>query len=50
MAISPNGLCGPTFMYTCQDSMFGQCCSRVGRCGNDAVSCGAGCRSQYGVC
>ncbi|KAF2254939.1 carbohydrate-binding module family 18 protein, partial [Trematosphaeria pertusa] len=50
LRVSPNGLCGSFFGYTCLSSNFGQCCGRSGICGDGSESCGAGCMSEYGLC
>ncbi|KAH6713480.1 hypothetical protein BKA61DRAFT_75395 [Leptodontidium sp. MPI-SDFR-AT-0119] len=49
-AISPEGICGGTSGYTCQDSVFGNCCSALGYCGHSAEYCGNGCQSTFGYC
>ncbi|PSN63202.1 hypothetical protein BS50DRAFT_576990 [Corynespora cassiicola Philippines] len=50
LRISPNGLCGNDWDYTCQGSFFGQCCGRNGFCGDDAETCGNGCNNGFGLC
>ncbi|SPO07003.1 uncharacterized protein DNG_09697 [Cephalotrichum gorgonifer] len=51
---SKDGNCGivhgsdtPT---TCLGSDFGDCCSRLGFCGNTTSYCGGGCQPDYGTC
>ncbi|KAL5378241.1 hypothetical protein PMIN02_011272 [Paraphaeosphaeria minitans] len=48
--VSPNGLCGIPFGYTCEGSAFGSCCGAGGICGNDELHCSRGCNPQYGLC
>ncbi|KAJ4169800.1 hypothetical protein NW754_005948 [Fusarium falciforme] len=45
---STDGRCGRSVNYVPCPPKFGLCCSKDGTCGNDTVSCGAGC--QYGDC
>ncbi|KFA54462.1 hypothetical protein S40293_08001 [Stachybotrys chartarum IBT 40293] len=45
---STDGRCGRTVNYVPCPPRFGLCCSQDGLCGNDTLSCGAGC--QYGNC
>jgi hypothetical protein len=45
-----DGACGGTTGQTCLGSVFGDCCSEYGYCGNTAVYCSAGCQSAFGTC
>jgi hypothetical protein len=48
---SDNGLCGQANGgKTCTGSVFGNCCSQWGFCGDTADFCGSGCNSGYGTC
>jgi hypothetical protein len=35
---------------TCQNSVFGNCCSQYGYCGKTTAYCGSGCQSKFGTC
>ena len=48
--VSPNGACGGKDGYTCQGSLFGDCCSSSNFCGSSNNYCGAGCQTNYGKC
>lgn len=48
--ISPDATCGGTKAYTCQGSIFGNCCSPAGWCGSTSAYCGTGCQSNFGTC
>ncbi|KAB5585176.1 hypothetical protein GE09DRAFT_18014 [Coniochaeta sp. 2T2.1] len=43
-----DGICGGE--YTCLGSVYGDCCSENGYCGNTTEYCGAGCNSVFGRC
>ncbi|KAL1890951.1 hypothetical protein Sste5346_007948 [Sporothrix stenoceras] len=43
-----DGICGG--QYTCLGSVYGECCSANGYCGNTAEYCGEGCNPAYGQC
>ncbi|KAF5867467.1 putative glycoside hydrolase family 61 protein [Botrytis fragariae] len=50
-SISINGLCGAdNTNYTCEGSVFGDCCSECGNCGSTSDFCGVGCQSLFGSC
>jgi hypothetical protein len=46
--ISNDGTCGNGL--TCAGSVYGQCCSQHGFCGNGDAYCGAGCQAELGSC
>ncbi|KAL8372365.1 hypothetical protein RB595_001930 [Gaeumannomyces hyphopodioides] len=48
--ISQDATCGQVSGNTCQDSAFGNCCSKYGWCGSSAAHCGSGCQSGFGTC
>ncbi|KAI1632593.1 concanavalin A-like lectin/glucanase domain-containing protein [Biscogniauxia mediterranea] len=50
LPISPNGRCGSPANAICKDSLFGDCCSAYGYCGNTTEYCGLGCQSEFGIC
>ncbi len=52
LTISPDGVCGGLGQQTCKDSMYGNCCSLNGFCGNTTAYCLTfhGCQSDYGDC
>ncbi|GLA29971.1 hypothetical protein M752DRAFT_334546 [Aspergillus phoenicis ATCC 13157] len=51
LIISPDGTCGGTTGYTCEQSAFGDCCSIWGDCGSTSDYCAASsCDSNAGVC
>ena len=43
-----DGICGGE--YTCLGSVYGDCCSLNGYCGNTTDYCGEGCNSLFGTC
>jgi hypothetical protein len=43
-----DGVCGGG--YTCLGSVYGDCCSEVGYCGNTTEYCGEGCNPVFGKC
>jgi hypothetical protein len=43
-----DGICGEN--YTCFGSVYGDCCSANGYCGNSTEYCGEGCNSAFGRC
>lgn len=43
-----DGICGG--QYTCLGSVYGECCSANGYCGNTTEYCGEGCNPAYGQC
>lgn len=47
---STDGTCGGIVGYFCQGTVYGDCCSSGGYCGNTTLFCGAGCQSDYGDC
>ncbi|KAI1262781.1 concanavalin A-like lectin/glucanase domain-containing protein [Xylariaceae sp. FL1019] len=47
---SPNGHCGAKVQAICKGSLFGECCSFYGFCGNTTEYCGLGCQSAFGQC
>lgn len=48
MKISANGECGD--FQTCSGSIYGQCCSKFGYCGDTTAHCGTGCENNFGDC
>jgi beta-glucanase (GH16 family) len=50
LPISPNGHCGANVSTICAGSLFGNCCSAYGYCGNTTEYCGLGCQTAYGTC
>ncbi|KAF2471824.1 uncharacterized protein BDR25DRAFT_342443 [Lindgomyces ingoldianus] len=48
--VSLDGSCGGTGGQTCLGSVFGDCCSEYGYCGNTALYCSTGCQSAFGTC
>ncbi|OJD30305.1 extracellular dihydrogeodin oxidase laccase [Diplodia corticola] len=48
--VSQDGTCGDALGYTCEGSIFGDCCSQYGFCGQTNAYCGEGCRSDLGKC
>jgi hypothetical protein len=52
--VSHDGLCASNSVYnsTCARSVFGQCCSRSGNCGDSLSDCSslAGCQAGFGKC
>lgn len=52
LAVSKNGNCGEKSGQTCLNSMFGNCCSQYGYCGNSNLYCAqsSGCQVKYGKC
>lgn len=48
--VSPDGMCAGTNQYTCQGSVFGNCCSQYGWCGSTTGHCGTGCQAAFGTC
>ncbi|KAI1333889.1 concanavalin A-like lectin/glucanase domain-containing protein [Xylariaceae sp. FL0016] len=50
LPISPNGHCGKDSKKICKGSLFGDCCSFYGYCGNTTEYCGLGCQSGFGIC
>ncbi|KAI6382016.1 hypothetical protein MCOR25_000895 [Pyricularia grisea] len=56
LKVSVTGQCGAASGQTCKGSVFGECCSKSGRCGSSRFHCGAGssstrgCQASYGVC
>ncbi|KAK8189901.1 Cupredoxin [Phyllosticta capitalensis] len=50
-ATSQDGTCGGSSMgFHCKGSVFGECCSQYGYCGNSSAYCDDGCDSKYGSC
>ncbi|KAI6327834.1 hypothetical protein MCOR34_000336 [Pyricularia oryzae] len=47
---SPDGTCGGNTGSTCAGSVFGNCCSSSGWCGNGDAYCGQGCQAGFGNC
>ncbi|PVH72657.1 carbohydrate esterase family 4 protein [Cadophora sp. DSE1049] len=47
---SADGTCGGTKKYTCQGSVYGNCCSQYNWCGNTVDHCGTGCQKGFGTC
>jgi hypothetical protein len=43
-----DGICG--YQYTCLGSVYGDCCSAQGYCGNTTDYCGDGCNPVFGRC
>jgi len=50
LPVSPNGHCGSEAKAICKDSLFGDCCSFYGYCGNTTEYCGLGCQEAFGLC
>ncbi|KAJ5653045.1 hypothetical protein N7490_000048 [Penicillium lividum] len=51
LVLSPDGICGGTTGYTCEQSGFGDCCSIYGDCGSTSDYCAASsCDDSAGVC
>ncbi|KAF2773812.1 hypothetical protein EJ03DRAFT_370678 [Teratosphaeria nubilosa] len=52
LPVSTDGTCGASAQTVCKGSVFGDCCSAYGYCGNttDFCSVTAGCLWQYGRC
>ncbi|TLD31181.1 hypothetical protein PspLS_02847 [Pyricularia sp. CBS 133598] len=56
LKVSMTGQCGASSGLTCKGSVFGECCSKSGRCGSSRFHCGSGssstrgCQASYGVC
>ncbi|CAG8417427.1 unnamed protein product, partial [Penicillium salamii] len=51
LVISPDGTCGGTTGYTCEQSGFGDCCSIYGDCGSTSDYCAtSSCDDSAGVC
>ncbi|KAI1810138.1 concanavalin A-like lectin/glucanase domain-containing protein [Poronia punctata] len=50
LSISSNGHCGEAAKAICQGSLFGDCCSFYGYCGNTTEYCGLGCQGAFGQC
>ncbi|KAI3319287.1 concanavalin A-like lectin/glucanase domain-containing protein [Xylariaceae sp. AK1471] len=50
LPVSPNGHCGSEAKSICKGSLFGECCSFYGYCGNTTEYCGLGCQSAFGQC
>ncbi|XRM44386.1 hypothetical protein ABZX51_007528 [Aspergillus tubingensis] len=51
LIISPDGTCGGTTGYTCEQSSFGDCCSIWGDCGSTSDYCAASsCDTTAGAC
>lgn len=50
LKISEDGRCGGTTGQTCQGSVFGDCCSKKGRCGRKTRHCSCGCQPGFGSC
>ncbi|KAF2741662.1 carbohydrate-binding module family 18 protein, partial [Sporormia fimetaria CBS 119925] len=48
--VSNDGFCGGNKGYTCQGSVFGNCCSTHGYCGSTQAYCGTGCKPAFGTC
>lgn len=48
LAVSTDGACGDG--VTCEGSVFGNCCSQHGWCGEASTYCNAGCQSDFGTC
>ncbi|OIW33136.1 hypothetical protein CONLIGDRAFT_695511 [Coniochaeta ligniaria NRRL 30616] len=48
LQVSNDGSCGAGL--TCDGSLYGQCCSEHGFCGNGDAYCGAGCQAEFGAC
>lgn len=46
--IGSDGVCGGE--YTCLGSVYGDCCSQNGYCGNGTDYCSEGCNTGYGRC
>ncbi|KAF2834020.1 hypothetical protein CC86DRAFT_278769, partial [Ophiobolus disseminans] len=46
--VSTDGTCGGSKGFTCQGSVFGNCCSKNGWCGKTSAYCGTGCMSKFG--
>jgi hypothetical protein len=44
------GICGGSTGYTCLDSVYGDCCSENGYCGNTTEYCSEGCNPLFGRC
>ncbi|KAF2135307.1 carbohydrate-binding module family 18 protein, partial [Aplosporella prunicola CBS 121167] len=52
-SVSPNGKCdNNNGGYTCKGSVFGNCCSESGWCGDTDAHCGTGhgCQPEFGDC
>ncbi|KAI0144458.1 concanavalin A-like lectin/glucanase domain-containing protein [Xylariaceae sp. FL1272] len=50
LPVSSNGHCGEKIKEICKGSLFGECCSFYGFCGNTTEYCGLGCQSAFGQC
>ena len=50
LPVSKDATCGGANGFTCQDSTFGNCCSKNGYCGSSAAYCGTGCQAGFGTC
>ncbi|KAH7088454.1 hypothetical protein FB567DRAFT_579320 [Paraphoma chrysanthemicola] len=50
LILSPDGTCGGTTGFKCEGSIYGNCCSKWGFCGNSPEHCDAGCQSGFGFC
>jgi len=48
--VTTDATCGGTNQFTCQGSIFGNCCSAAGYCGSTTDYCGTGCQSGFGTC
>ncbi|KAI0403970.1 glycosyl hydrolase family 61-domain-containing protein [Xylaria palmicola] len=50
LTVSGDGSCGTSSGFTCQGSVYGDCCSGKGWCGSSLAYCGTGCQVQFGSC
>ncbi|KAI1113769.1 glycosyl hydrolase family 61-domain-containing protein [Nemania sp. NC0429] len=50
LAVSADGTCGGSSGFTCQGSVYGDCCSPKGWCGSSLPYCSTGCQAQFGTC
>ncbi|KAG9250750.1 uncharacterized protein F5Z01DRAFT_665198 [Emericellopsis atlantica] len=52
LIVSENGLCGSDTFQTCLGSVYGNCCSKHGNCGETEAYCASddGCQVEWGQC
>ncbi|KAH7077904.1 hypothetical protein BKA63DRAFT_564457 [Paraphoma chrysanthemicola] len=50
LVLSTDGTCGGTTGFKCKGSIYGNCCSKWGFCGNSPEHCDEGCEPSFGFC
>lgn len=50
LKVSKDGRCGEGTGQACKGSVFGDCCSKKGKCGRKTRHCTCGCQSDFGEC